>query len=164
MAVSITLLCCGYLVFLYSEVYCYCVPWLIYFVFGHYLMVHLLNVMFLLVEESIWQNFQCFKKTRPVGERPPHGIILRRSSIGAVTEKDHESCPPPPLCSMRVRPLWTNSLLVLWALLAPTRGSVLHRPVHLLCTQPGNQRVTFFNLSLKFAPTRIRTQDLKSAT
>jgi hypothetical protein len=28
----------------------------------------------------------------------------------------------------------------------------------------GNQQVTFFNLSLKFALTGIRTQDLRSAT
>jgi hypothetical protein len=34
------------------------------------------------------------KKTRPVGERPPQGIILKISSIGAPTEKGHESWSP----------------------------------------------------------------------
>jgi hypothetical protein len=60
-----------------------------------------------------WENLEMIirlQKTRTVGKRLPHGIILRRNSIEAPIEKGHECWPP---CSMRVYPLLARSLLVL---------------------------------------------------
>jgi hypothetical protein len=76
------------------------------------------------------------RRFRSVGERPPHdNIILRRSSIGAPTEKGQPLHKDPPT----------------------------YRSVHLMCTKTRGPGSDFFNLSLKFAYTEIRTQDLRSA-
>jgi hypothetical protein len=94
-------------------------------------------------------------------ERPPHGIILRKSAFRAPTKKGHETCPPRCRGSAPYRP----DLYSCFESAQPLHEDPSPIGQSISCAHnQGNQRVAFFNLSLKFAHTRIHTQDLMSAT
>ena len=117
------------------------------------------------------------EKTRPMEVRQSPGIILKKSANRGKTtpryyikkklnrspdQKGHESWSP--VQHEGQLPYRPDLYSCLEPSLAPTQGSAPYGQSISCAHNQGNQRVTFFNLSLKFAPTRIRTQDLRSAT
>ena len=82
------------------------------------------------------------KKTRPTGGWWPRVFPLRRRS--SHTDRENLRTPAPILTQWYRNPVRTG----------PEPNCAL---------APGGERVDFFNLSLKFAPTKSRTQDLRSA-
>ena len=75
------------------------------------------------------------------GKDRPHGIALKREDLSTPTEKTPEP-PPHPYTGRRYPGVWADLFT---------------------CALAWGERGDFFNHSLKFAPTGIRTQDLWSA-
>jgi hypothetical protein len=94
----------------------------------------------LIVVVFLWRWWSA-KKTRPTGGRNPRHYI--REDLSRRLRK------PPNFCPTLTR---------------GCRYSCECGPVPSLCALAWRQTRGFFNPSLKFAPTRSRTQDLRSAT